>query len=101
MCKTPSSKYCLAKANLTLAQDNLQAFRDIVRVNERRVKSGDLAEVELLRVQLAELQFENAVRQAELRVSTSKARLQLLVGRNRPNFDVTGQAAVATTTHSR
>ena len=59
----------------------MQAFRDIVRVNEKRVKSGDLAEVELLRVQLAELQFENAVRQAELRVSTAQARLQLLLGR--------------------
>lgn len=81
----------LAKANLTLAQENLQSFRDIVRINEKRVKSGDLAEVELLRVQLAELQFENSARQAELRVSTSKARLQLLLGRTRANFDVTGE----------
>lgn len=81
----------LAKANLTLAQDNLQAFRDIVLVNEKRVKAGDLAEVELLRVQLAELQFENVARQAELRVRTARARLQLLLGRVRANFDVTGE----------
>src|SRR5262245_44235863 len=57
----------LAKENLSLAQENLRAFGDIVRVNQTRVKSGDLAEVELLRTELAQLQFENGVRQAELR----------------------------------
>ena len=83
----------LARSNLELAQENLAAFRDIVQVNEKRVKAGDLAEIELLRVQLAELQFENAVRQAELRVSASRSRLRLLLGRTvlgKP-FDVAGE----------
>lgn len=83
----------LARANLALARDNLQAFRDVVRINEARVKSGDLAEVELLRVQLAELQFETAVRQAELRVTTARARLQVLLGRTGETnaFEVSGE----------
>lgn len=81
----------LAKANVTLARENLQSFRNIVRINENRVKVGDLAEVELMRVQLAELQFENTVRQTELRVNTSKAKLQLLLGRTQADFDVTGE----------
>ncbi len=70
-----------AKADLTLAVENLKTFEEIVRVNASRVKSGDLAEVELIRSQVAQLQFENTVRQAELRLQTARVRLQLLVGR--------------------
>ena len=73
----------LAKASLALALDNLQALREIVRINELRLKAGDLAEVELLRVQLAELQFENAVRQAQLRLDAARSRLSVLCGRGR------------------
>lgn len=73
----------LAKSNLALAEENLQALREIVKVNQLRVKSGDLAEVELLRVQLAELQFENSVRQAQLRLDSARTRLSALLGRSR------------------
>ncbi len=72
-----------AKADLALATENLKTFEEIVRVNASRVKSGDLAEVELIRSQVAQLQFENTVRQAELRVQTARAKLQLLIGRRR------------------
>ncbi len=73
----------MSKANLALAEESLQALREIVKVNELRLKTGDLAEVELLRVQLAELQFENAVRQAHLRLDSARSRLTILVGRGR------------------
>ena len=72
-----------AKADVALAVENLKTFEEIARVNTSRVKSGDLAEVELIRSQVAQLQFENTVRQAELRLQTARARLQLLVGRRR------------------
>ncbi len=72
-----------AKADVALAVENLNTFEEIVRVNASRVKSGDLAEVELIRSQVAQLQFENTARQAELRLQTARARLQLLVGRRR------------------
>lgn len=83
----------LAKDNLTLAEENLKAFEDIVDVNRKRVASGDLAEVELLRTELAELQYESAVRQANLRLRTARVKLQLLLGRGKtdPLADVTGQ----------
>jgi cobalt-zinc-cadmium efflux system outer membrane protein len=77
-----------AKADLSLAHENLKAFEEIVRVNSSRVKSGDLAEVELIRSQVAQLQFENTVRQAELRVQTTRAALQLLIGRRRGDRSV-------------
>ncbi len=43
----------LARVNLALAQENLQAFNDIVQVNETRVRAGDLPQVELERTRLA------------------------------------------------
>jgi outer membrane protein, heavy metal efflux system len=70
-----------ARDNLNLARENLDAFTQIVGVNQTRVKAGDLAELEFLRAQLAQLQFENSVRQAELRLSTAQAKLRLLIGR--------------------
>jgi len=81
-----------ARDNLNLARENLNAFAQIVGVNETRVRSGDLAEVEFLRTQLAQLQFENSVRQAELRLTTAQAKLRLLIGRKRddPAFQAVG-----------
>ena len=59
-----------AKADLALAEETLEAFRQTVQVNTSRVRSGDLAEVELIRTQVAELQFENTVAQARLKVES-------------------------------
>ena len=43
--------------------------------------AGDLAEVELLRSQLAALQFEDTVREAELKEQDALMGLQVLLGR--------------------
>jgi cobalt-zinc-cadmium efflux system outer membrane protein len=82
-----------AKDSLRLAQENLQTLHDVVDINTKRAKSGDLAEVELIRAQVAELQFENSVRQAELKVKTASAKLQILLGRTRSarTFDIVGE----------
>lgn len=83
----------LAKDNLALAEDNLKSFGDIVAVNRKRVTAGDLAEVELFRTELAQLQYESAVRQANLKLRTARVKLQLLLGRTNAAslLDVTGQ----------
>lgn len=62
----------LAKANLALARESLEAFNEIVRVNAERVRSGDLAPVELSRTRLAALQQENDVRQLESRLAVAE-----------------------------
>jgi cobalt-zinc-cadmium efflux system outer membrane protein len=82
----------LAKEALALTQANLQSFNDIVQVNTARVKSGDLAPVELDRSQVAALQARAAVRLAELQLAQATNRLQVLMGRPAPSkdFDVTG-----------
>ena len=71
----------LVKRNLSLSQDNLKAFNDVVRINTERVRTGDLSAVELSRSRLAALQFQNDVRQQETKLRTSKNRLSTLLGR--------------------
>lgn len=82
----------LEKGNLTLAQENRSAFERILRISRERVRAGDLSKVELMRTQLAKLQFDNAVLQAQVRLRTAKQRLQLLMGRATPEdqLDVEG-----------
>lgn len=81
-----------ARDSVGLASENLRSLRGIVQVNEARVKSGDLAEVELERSRIAALQYETAVEQARLQLEQAKTRLQRLMGRKvpAPVFEVTG-----------
>ncbi len=83
----------LAKANLSLARENLQAFNAIVDVNTSRVRAGDLAPVELERTRLASLQFQDAVQQSESQLVTATNQLQTLLGRatRSPAFAVVGE----------
>ena len=77
-----------AKDNLALARENLQAFEGIVNVNETRVRAGDLAKVELVRTQVAALQFQSAVRQGESRLRIAVNKLQEPDGAYRAVADV-------------
>ncbi|HEV8146528.1 MAG TPA: TolC family protein, partial [Bryobacteraceae bacterium] len=70
-----------ARDNLALARENLKTLQDVVEVNSSRVNAGDLAAVELRRSRLAAMQFENSVRQAELKLRSALTRLLLLMGR--------------------
>lgn len=79
-----------AKASLALAKENAAALTNLVEINGYRFRAGDLARVELTRVQLAQMQYENTVRQAELRVQNAALHLQLVMGRP------TGRAAPTT-----
>lgn len=82
-----------AREVLKLAQENLRSLEGVVAVNEARVRSGDLAQVELDRSRVAALQYRTAVQQAQLQVDQAKTQLQLLMGRRMrtPDFDVTGE----------
>jgi cobalt-zinc-cadmium efflux system outer membrane protein len=72
----------LAKANVALAQENLQSLNSVVEINTHRVRAGDLAEVELTRTQLAALQFQNQVRKSESDLIVARKELQALLGRS-------------------
>jgi cobalt-zinc-cadmium efflux system outer membrane protein len=81
----------LAKLNLALAQENLDAFNNVVAIDVERVRTGDLAQVELARARLAALQFQNDVEQQTAKLAVARTHLESLLGR-RPtaSIDVTG-----------
>ena len=83
-----------ARAAVALAENNLKSLRGIVEVNENRVRTGDLAAVELERSRVAVLQYEAAVQQSQLALEQAKTRLQRLMGRSQAgtaDFDITGE----------
>jgi outer membrane protein, heavy metal efflux system len=70
----------LARQNLTLARASLDAFDAVVQVNTERVRTGDLAPVELSRSRLAALQFQNDVRTQQSKLAIAQNRLKELLG---------------------
>jgi cobalt-zinc-cadmium efflux system outer membrane protein len=70
-----------AHEQVALARETLAFLKEIADLNTVRVKAGDLAEVEQVRSKLAAMQFENVVRQAELRERNAAVRLATLLGR--------------------
>jgi cobalt-zinc-cadmium efflux system outer membrane protein len=81
----------LARQNLTLARESLDAFDAVVQVNTERVRTGDLALVELSRSRLAALQFQNDVRTQQSKLAIAQNRLKELLGRTDAGLiDVTG-----------
>lgn len=74
-----------ARETLSLEQENLRNVEGVVAVNQERVRAGDLAVVELERSRVAALQYQGAVRRAELELAQAKNRLQLLLGRGAPS----------------
>jgi cobalt-zinc-cadmium efflux system outer membrane protein len=77
----------LARENLALAQQTLESFRQLVAINEARLRAGDLAEVELERSRVALLQVSAAGQQAQLRLAEAKSRLRLALGRREDSGD--------------
>jgi cobalt-zinc-cadmium efflux system outer membrane protein len=81
-----------AQADLQLARESLAAFNEIVSINTERVRSGDLASVELARSRLAALQFQNDVRSRDTKLAVAIHRLRALLGRTDASpIEVTGE----------
>jgi len=83
----------LAKSVLQLARDDLNNFTQVVDLNRERVRAGDLAEGDYLKISLQKLQFEQDVSSGELNLIQSKAALRQLLGYQSvaENFDVSGE----------
>jgi cobalt-zinc-cadmium efflux system outer membrane protein len=70
-----------AQSDLQLARESLAAFNEVVAINTERVRSGDLASVELARSRLAALQFQNEVRSRDAKLAVAVHKLRALLGR--------------------
>jgi len=81
-----------AKAVLELAQNNLEYYDRILKVSRDRFDAGDIARIDLDRLELQRLQYESDVQNAIVNLRTTKINLLALLDDRRPidGFDVTG-----------
>jgi outer membrane protein, heavy metal efflux system len=81
-----------AKAVLQNAQENLQYWDRELSVNRNRFKAGDLAQIDLSRMELQRVQFESDFETAEVNLRTAKIQLMMLLNEHSPveQFDITG-----------
>ena len=81
-----------AKAVLTLTRDNLAYYDGLLVVSRDRFQAGDIAQVDLNRLELQRVQFEADVQTAETNLRTAKIQLLTLLNDRTPveQFDVTG-----------
>jgi outer membrane protein, heavy metal efflux system len=81
-----------AKAVLQNARDNLNYWDRELAVNRNRFNAGDMAQVDLNRMELQRVQFESDFQTAIVNLRTSKIQLLTLLNDRTPldEFDVTG-----------
>ena len=81
-----------AKALLANAKDNLDYFDKEYGINQSRFKAGDLSRLDLNRITLQRVQFEQDYQTALVNLRTSKITLMMLLNEHRPvdQFDVNG-----------
>src|SRR6202034_2976401 len=81
-----------AKAVLENARENLAYWDRELEVNRVRCKAGDLAQVDLDRLELQRVQFESDYETALVNLRTAKIQLLMLMNDRTPieRFDVTG-----------
>ena len=80
------------KAILALAKENLSYYDRVLQVSSERLKAGDIARIDLDRLQLQRVTFESDVETAEVNVRTAKIQLLMLLNDRLPveQFDVSG-----------
>lgn len=81
-----------AKAVLRLAQDNLDYYDKILKVSRDRYEAGDIAQIDLDRLELQRLQYESDLQGAIVNLRTTKIDLLALLNDHRTvdSFDVDG-----------
>jgi outer membrane protein, heavy metal efflux system len=81
-----------AKAVLKLAQDNLDYYDHVLDISRTRYQAGDIAQIDLDRLELQRLQYESDLQAAIVNLRTTKINLLALLNDHRPidSFDVEG-----------
>jgi outer membrane protein, heavy metal efflux system len=82
-----------AKAVLQVAEDNLAYWDRLLSISHDRYQAGDLAEIDLDRLELQRVQYESDVQTAEVNLRTAKIQLLMLLNERTPvdQFDVVGR----------
>jgi cobalt-zinc-cadmium efflux system outer membrane protein len=81
-----------AKAVLELAKADLAYYDQIIEISRTRHKDGDIAQIDLDRIELLRVQYEVEIQSAIVNLRTAKIQLQQLLDDRTPveQFDVTG-----------
>ena len=81
-----------AKAVLQVAKDNLAYYDHVLEISRVRFKVGDIAQIDLDRLELQRVQYESDLQTAEVNLRTSKIALLTLLNDRTPveQFDVSG-----------
>jgi len=81
-----------AKAVLQLAKDNLVYYDQVLDISRTRFSAGDIAQIDLDRLELQRVQYESDLQTAEENLETAKIQLLTLLNDRTPiaQLDVTG-----------
>jgi cobalt-zinc-cadmium efflux system outer membrane protein len=81
-----------AKAVVKVSEDNLNYYDQILKISRDRYQAGDIASIDLDRLELQRLQYESDLQNALVNLRTSKINLLALLDDHRPvdSFDIEG-----------
>jgi cobalt-zinc-cadmium efflux system outer membrane protein len=81
-----------AKAALQLAKDNLIYYDHVLDISRNRFDAGDIAQLDLDRLELQRVQYESDLQTAEVSLHTAKIQLLTLLNDRTPSeqFEVSG-----------
>jgi cobalt-zinc-cadmium efflux system outer membrane protein len=81
-----------AKAVLQFAKDNLEYYDHVLQISRDRFQAGDIAQIDLDRLELQRVQYESDLQSADVNLRTAKIQLLTLLNDRTPveQFDVAG-----------
>lgn len=81
-----------AKAVLQMAREDLDYYDHIIQISRDRFKAGDIAQIDLDRIELLRVQYEVEIQAAVVNLRTAKIQLLELLDERTPveQFDVSG-----------
>ena len=81
-----------AKAVFKVAQDNLDYYDHILKISRDRYQAGDIAQIDLDRLELQRVQYESDMQTAEVNLRTAKIQLLMLLNDRIPveQVDIAG-----------
>ena len=81
-----------AKTVVKMAQDNLEYYDHLIQISRDRFNAGDIAQIDLDRIELLRVQYESEIQTALVNLRTSKIQLLQLLNDRTPveQFDVNG-----------
>jgi len=81
-----------AKAVLQVSQDNLDYYDHVLKISSDRYDAGDIAQIDLDRLQLQRVQYESDVQSAMVNLRTAKIQMLMLLNDRTPvdQFDLVG-----------